>query len=260
MRRLPSFLQTSLAMLFAVWAAFVSASEGALPPTLRVEPNLRSGDWPTRHNAVLKRNARVKPDIVFIGDSITHYWGGEPAGPGTGKDSWAKLFQGVTVTNLGYGFDYVDNAYYRVLNGELEGISPKLVIVAIGTNNLNHRKDPPEACAANTQALVRLIRERLPNAKILLLGVYPRCTPATVEAIRENNRRIASFADGKQVFYANPGQALLGPDGLANPTLFRDGVHPTAEGYRRLGKALRKAWTPLFETTSPTEQGAKKNL
>lgn len=260
MLRHTPILKASLAILLAVWAAFASASEGALPPTLRVEPNLRSGDWPARHNAVLKRNARVKPDIVFIGDSITHYWGGEPAGPGTGKDSWATLFKGVTVTNLGYGFDYVDNAYYRVLNGELEGIFPKLVIVAIGTNNLNHRKDPPEACAANTQALVQLIRERLPNAKILLLGVYPRCTPATVEAIRENNRRIATIADGRLVFYADPGQALLGPNGLANPTLFRDGVHPTAEGYRRLGKALRETWLPLLGKSTPPTQEVGKDL
>lgn len=241
------FLCLLVAVALAFGAGRAAPAPEGLPPTLKPEPNRRSGDWPWRHVAILERNLEVKPEVAFIGDSITHFWGGEPKGKDVGKDSWAALFAGRTVTNLGYGFDYVDNAYYRVLHGELGAIAPKVVIVALGTNNLNHRKDPPEACAANTLALVRLIRARQPKAKVLLLGVYPRCTPATVEAIRENNRRIAKAADGRHVFYADPGQALLGADGLADPALFSDGVHPTAEGYRRLGKALRRELSPLLE-------------
>ena len=72
------------------------------------------------------------------------------------------------MTNLGFGFDYVDNAYYRVANGELNGIAPRLIIVNIGTNNLGHRGDSAEACAANVAALLTLIRATHPDAQILL--------------------------------------------------------------------------------------------
>lgn len=76
-------------------------------------------------------------------------------------------------TNMGFGFDYVDNAYYRVQNGELDGISPRVIIVLLGTNNLGHRKDTPQACADNIRAFVRLVRRKCPSSKILLLGVSP---------------------------------------------------------------------------------------
>ena len=75
---------------------------------------------------------------------------------------------------MGFGFDYVDNAYYRVQNGELDGISPRVIIVLLGTNNLGHRKDTPQACADNIRAFVRLVRRKCPSSKILLLGVLPR--------------------------------------------------------------------------------------
>lgn len=93
----------------------------------------------------------------MIGDSITHHWGGEPSGDGknTGAGSWEKLFGPHAATNMGFGFDYVDNAYYRVQNGELDGISPRVIIVLLGTNNLGHRKDTPQACADNIRAFVR---------------------------------------------------------------------------------------------------------
>lgn len=233
--------------LFPLRMEAVAPSGGALPATLRPEPQQRdSYDWKARHAAVLARNRTVKPDVVFFGDSITHFWGGEPSGPAYGPEAWASLFKGLTVTNLGFGFDYADNAYYRILNGELDGISPKVVLVNIGTNNLGHRHDSAEACAANVTALVRLIRERQPKAKILLLGIYPRREPALAEPIREVNRQLKPLADGRYVFYADPGSTLLGSDGLADPKAMRDTVHPNAEGYRRLGKAIRSALEPLL--------------
>ena len=136
-------------------------------------------DWNARHEAVKKRNRTVKPEYVMIGDSITHHWGGEPSGDGknTGAGSWEKLFRPHTATNMGFGFDYVDNAYYRVQNGELDGISPRVIIVLLGTNNLGHRKDTPQACADNIRAFVRLVRRKCPSSKILLLGVLPRKEP-----------------------------------------------------------------------------------
>ncbi len=247
MKRLLPFLLSVAALASFVVRAGLPAPGSALPPTLRPEPQQRdSYDWKARHAAVLARNREVRPDVVFIGDSITHFWGGEPAGPAHGGKAWADLFAGLTVTNLGFGFDYADNAYYRVLHGELDGIAPRVILVNVGTNNLGHRRDTAEACAANVAALVRLIRGRQPRAKVLLLGVYPRRESALAAPIREANRRLEGLADGRWVFYADPGQTLLGTDGLADPKVMRDTVHPNAEGYRRLSGAIRAALLPLL--------------
>lgn len=227
--------------------AFPPTAKDALPPTLKVEAQQRdSYNWADRHAAVLARNRAVKPDVVIFGDSITHFWGGEPKGPAVDPKSWDALFSGLTVTNLGFGFDYADNAYHRVLHGELDGIAPRAILVNIGTNNLGHRRDTAEATAANVTALVRLIAEKQPRAKILLLGVYPRRNPALAKPIRETNRRLAKLADDRRVFYADPGRVLAGADGLADPKVMRDDVHPNAEGYRRLGAAIRPTLQQLL--------------
>ena len=149
-----SLLYTFTALLGAACLALpaFSAPAAALPATLKPEPHQRDPyDWNARHEAVKKRNRAVKPEYVMIGDSITHHWGGEPSGDSrkAGEASWEKLFGPHAVTNMGFGFDYVDNAYYRVQNGELAGISPRVIIILLGTNNLGHRKDAPQACADN---------------------------------------------------------------------------------------------------------------
>ncbi|MBP8717212.1 MAG: GDSL family lipase, partial [Akkermansia sp.] len=157
-----NFLSYILAILLGSSSLAFSAPSipaSALPATLKPEPHQRDPyDWNARHEAVKKRNRAVKPEYVMIGDSITHHWGGEPSGDGknTGSGSWEKLFGPHAATNMGFGFDYVDNAYYRVQNGELDGISPRVIIVLLGTNNLGHRKDTPQACADNIRAFVRL--------------------------------------------------------------------------------------------------------
>ncbi len=219
-----------------------------LPETLIVEPQQRdSYDWAARHEAVLERHRTVRPEVVFIGDSITHFWGGEPKGPGFGAASWATLTEGLTVSNLGFGFDYADNAYYRVLHGELDTIAPRLIVVNIGTNNVGHRGDSAEVCAAHVAALVQLIHEKQPKARILLQGLYPRREVHLAEPLRETNRRLAELANGQYLFYCDPGRVLLGADGLADPRAMRDTVHPNAEGYRRLARALREAMLAVPE-------------
>ena len=216
----------------------------SLPESLKSEPHQRdSCGWAARHAAVLERHKTLKPDYVFFGDSITHWWGGEPGSvmPIVGPDSWAALFGQHPVTNCGFGFDYIDNAYYRVENGELDGIAPRVILVNLGTNNIGHRGDTAKICGDNMAAFIKLLRKKSPQAKILLIGIYPRREAKFAETIEAANRLYAALADGKQVFFVNPGTLLLAPKSkLADPKMMRDGVHLNAAGYRRIAAELSR--------------------
>ena len=213
----------------------------AFPSTLRVEPQQRDDyNWAERHEAVLAYHRQVAPEVVFIGDSITHHWGGKPQGARrVAPEIWDALFANVTVSNLGFGYDYADNAYYRIVHGELDGIAPRLILLNIGTNNLGHRGDSPEACAANVAALVALIQRKQPQAHLLVLGIYPRREVALREPIRQTNALLKARLVGEKVTFAEIGLCLAGEDGLALPQYFRDTVHPNAAGYARLAAALK---------------------
>ncbi len=221
-----------------------AAAAEALPNSLKPEPHQRDPyNWAKRHAAVKERHKTVKPDYVMIGDSITHHWAGEPT-EGTrniNKLAWQKVFGKFKVTNMGFGFDYVDNAYYRVQDGELDGVSPRVIIMLIGTNNLGHRKDSPQACAANVRALLQLVRKKCPASKVLLLGILPRKEKTLAAPIAETNKLLAKMQDGRTVFFANPGKLFLAADGkTARPDLLRDVVHPNAKGYDVLANELLK--------------------
>lgn len=221
--------------------SLLGAFAGTPPDSLKAEPQQRDTyDWTARHEDVKAQNKRRKPDYLFFGDSITHFWGGVPAGKTViGADSWEKLFGGNAVTNCGFGFDYIDNAYYRAEHGECDGVSPRVVLVNLGTNNIGHRRDSAAVCGANMKAFVALLREKLPGAKILLLGVYPRREPDLAGTIAETNALYAALADGRNVFFADPGRVLLGADGkTANPAYMRDVVHLNAQGYRLVGAEI----------------------
>ncbi len=225
------------------------AAPEKLPDSLKPEPHQRDPyNWANRHAAVKERNKTVKPDYVMIGDSITHHWAGEPAEGvrNVNKAAWQKLFGDYKVTNMGFGFDYVDNAYYRVQDGELDGISPRVIIMLIGTNNIGHRKDSARACADNVKALTQLAHQKCPESKILLLGVLPRKEKPLADIIAETNKLLAKLHDGKTVFFANPGKLFLAADGkTARPDLLRDVVHPNAKGYDLLADELVKCLKKL---------------
>ena len=213
-----------------------------VPASLKSEPHSRdSYGWAERHAAVLERHKNLKPDYVFFGDSITHWWGGEPKSvmPVVGADSWKKIFKDHPVTNCGFGFDYIDNAYYRADNGELDGISPRVILVNLGTNNIGHRGDSAKICGDNMEAFVRLLRKKSPQAKILLIGIYPRRETRLSETIAGTNALYKKLADEKHVFFINPGVSLLSENSAtANPKFMRDNVHLNAAGYRLIADEI----------------------
>lgn len=129
--------------------------------------------WATRHQEVLNLNKLRPPKIVFIGNSILHYWGGEPTAPITrGGASWDQYFKPKDVRNLGFGFDRIENTLWRVHNGELDGYNASHIVLLIGTNNLSVNTNAEIIEGLNF--LVQAIRRHQPSAKVILFGLLPR--------------------------------------------------------------------------------------
>lgn len=241
--------------LLSIFGAFAFLMAATLPPTLKSEPQNRdSYDWQLRHRQIIERHQTYQPEYVFIGDSITHWWGGEPITKikPIGKDSWNRIFGQHKVTNLGFGFDYIDNAHYRVSHGEIDGISPRVVIINIGTNNIGHRGDDAQTCAANMAELIKVIQKKLPKAKILLIGIYPRREPKLAATIHQTNALYAKLADQKKIVFINPGEKLLAQNQpTANPRFMRDTVHLNPQGYAQIADSIIEALKQIDPAYKP---------
>ncbi|MEZ4825820.1 MAG: SGNH/GDSL hydrolase family protein [Bacteroidia bacterium] len=203
------------------------------PVTQYREPD--NYDWQSRHREIMKLNSEKPPRIVYMGNSITHFWGGTPAGPRrTGADSWDKYLEPLGVRNFGYGWDRVENVLWRVYHGELDGFTAEKVVIHIGTNNLHLNSD--EEILAGMEMLVAAVQHRQPKAKILLIGTYPRRNYE--ERVTAFNQGLVRLSGKMNVGYADPGLELLLENGKINEVMFYDGLHPNAEGYRKLGAKL----------------------
>ena len=179
-----------------------------------------------RHEAM---NARVKEgnvDLVFIGDSITQGW------EGRGKEVWQKFYDKRNAVNLGIGGDRTQHVIWRLDNGNLEGISPKLAVIMIGTNNSG--TNTPEQIADGTTAIVKQLRTKTPQTKILVLGVFPRGeSPADPkrQVNEKTNAIVSKLADGEHVFYLDFGKNFLQDDGTLTREIMPDLLHPNAENW-----------------------------
>ena len=187
--------------------------------------------WATRHQEVLNLNKQRPPKIVFIGNSILHYWGGEPTAPLIrGADSWNQYFKPKDVRNLGFGFDRIENVLWRVYNGELDGYTASHIVLLIGTNNLSVNTDGE--IVEGLDFLIQAVKRHQPAAKIILMGLLPRRNYEARIAIL--NDRISGVASISKVQYASASNLFLGADEKIRENLFSDGVHPNPEGYRLL--------------------------
>jgi lysophospholipase L1-like esterase len=227
---------------FALVAAAAALYAAALPGNVATTPvtqnrDHRIYDWQTRHERILERNKTIEPDVVAIGDSITHYWGGEPKAPLVwGKQSWDALYEGLTVTNLGFGWDRTENVIWRLQNGEFDGIAPKVAVVLIGTNNLavEHTADQ---IRDGIRAIIDEIHERSPATQILLLGILPRERrfPTSPEQV---NGKLAMLGERPYVRFVDASDAVS-KTGKRDPKKYRDGVHLNAAGYAALAERIR---------------------
>ncbi len=204
--------------------------------------------WRERHEAKLAELARVKPDLIWLGDSITmnfeHDGGAEWDRFNT---VWKRYYSRYRPVNLGFSGDATSHLLWRQMHGELDGIAPKAAIILIGANNLGRLHWSVEDSVAGIDAVVAETRRRLPRTRVLLLSVLPsaRTSWASEATIAINERLHMRYAGGEHALFQDVtaefmrGQYLdrgLFYDPLLTPP--EPPLHPTSEGMRRLSAAI----------------------
>lgn len=234
-------------ILAGFFALPVFAENTALIPTPRDFPT----NWMARHEAYVAQAKKGGIDLLFLGDSITDGW---RWGNG-GSKIWPKYYAPRHAANFGIGYDRIQNVLWRVENGELENIHPKVVVLLIGTNNSGNedngqpRNLTPEIIEGISN-LIRQIQFRLPQSKILLLGLFPRGATsadpirAQVNAI---NAGIAGLADDGKVKFLNLDEKFLAPDGTLSRSLFPDLLHPNTKGFQIWADAMEPTLSKMMK-------------
>lgn len=224
------------------------SQNSAIDPQVNFERD--SYDWLHRHADVREAQSSSNPEVVMIGDSITHFWGGAPkAAQSNGPKAWEATFKGVSALNMGFGWDRTQNVLWRLQHGEFQGLHPKSIVLNIGTNNLvgddTARTNSLEEVVVGIHAILQILHQRSPDSKIFVMGVFPR----GFEKGNELDQRITrlnellkpSFTDQPWVKFLNIGPQLLSKDGFVTPEILSDGTHPTEAGYAIWRKALKEA-------------------
>jgi len=198
-------------------------------------------DWWKRHEEKIAYAKHHKAKIVFLGDSITHFWTNE-SGPDYGEGLWAELYGTWPVLNLGCGFDRTQNLLWRIENGELAGQNPSLLVVNIGTNQFSiterYGGDTPEDAAAGIHCVVRTLHEKFPEAPILLMALFPR--GGKFPEISETNRILRKMAESLPFVQLIDLTRKLG-DAVGNPVpcfYQSDLCHLNRAGYELWAAAL----------------------
>jgi Lysophospholipase L1 and related esterases len=203
----------------------------------------------TKHNNNVELAKKGDIDVLFMGDSITDFWR-NPGGPMAGRPVFDKYYGEMKVANFGISGDTTQGVLYRLKDGEGDGFKPKAIMLMIGTNNTG-RNSAPEI-AEGIGAVVLEMRKDFPDAKILLLGVFPRSTPDNPlrAMIAEINKIIARLNDGKHVFYLDIGTKFLDTDGTIPKEIMSDALHPTTKGYEIWAEAVKEPLANLLKESA----------
>lgn len=214
----------------------LSARERADLPTPRTADYewMSAATWRQKHEANVQRAAQGDCDILLLGDSITEGW--------NNNTLWHDRYPRLTIVNFGVGGDTTANLLWRIQNGELGKLKPRVVILMIGINNLGRNDDDPPMVVVGIRAIVSELQAKLPASKIVVLGLLPSGQePKTKlrKQIKEVNRRTRrTLNDGFSIFVEDVGASMLEPDGTIAPETMADFLHPTPQGYQRLADAI----------------------
>jgi lysophospholipase L1-like esterase len=240
-------LLTSLFALFVATACFAQDTNSQTAPAKNtaIIPATRSNptDWMARHEGFVNQTKAGHIDVLFMGDSITDGWRGH------GKNVWDKFYAPKNAANFGIGGDRTEHVLWRIENGELEGIDPKVIVLMIGTNNSG--SNSADQIAEGVEKIVSDFRTKLPKSKILLLAIFPRgkpdANPKQMDTIHQVNERIAKLDDGKMITFLDISKAFLGDDGQLHADVMPDFLHPNEHGYDLWAAAMNPTLDKMLQ-------------
>lgn len=224
----------------------------ALNPENKLEND--SYDWYKRHNDVMRIKDSLNPQIVLIGNSITHFWGGVPQmyfNDGTPRNAaapqeWNYAFADKRVLNMGFGWDRTQNMLRRLQLGEFDALNPEYVIINAGTNNTsdtqNARINTAQEIAAGVERICETVRSKSPRSKIILFAIFPReqtLDNPRRQLINATNVLLKDFAITNNLKYIDLAPQFLTADGVLSTEMMSDLTHPTPKGYKIWAQAIR---------------------
>jgi (4-O-methyl)-D-glucuronate---lignin esterase len=255
----------AIAMAWSMWA---QAPVPADQPSPREDQNSMIA-----HQQLLAKSKHGRIDVYFEGDSITRRWGATDYPELLAN--WKQNFFGWNAADFGWGADRIENILWRLENGELDGVNPKVIVLLAGTNNVGNREpaEGTEARAAGVtrglEAVVRLMRRKAPGATIVVTAIFPRNDNIGVMPVIDRiNSNLAQLADGRlgggKIRYLNINQKLADEngklfEGMMNPDL----LHPSLRGYQMWADALKPILReilgpPALEDHGPPPTGDPK--
>ncbi len=207
------------------------------------------------HEQLLAKARAGGIDVYFLGDSITRRWGATDYPEFLAN--WKENFYGWNAANFGWGGDTTQNILWRLQNGELDGVNPKLIVLLAGTNNVG-REPGDEAKAADIargiKAIVSVCRKKAPRATIILMAIFPRNdNPAVVATINRVNEKIASLVDGKRIRFVNINNKLADRNGILFEGVTVDKLHLSVKGYQIWAEALKPLFRKILGPAAATD-------
>jgi lysophospholipase L1-like esterase len=185
--------------------------------------------WKKRQELLNQRaaDAGASAQLIFIGDSITHGW------EGAGREIWERYYAQRNAINLGIGGDRTQHVLWRLDHGNIEGLNPKVAVVMIGTNNSNGEDNTVEQIADGVTAIVKRLRDKLPDTKVVLLGIFPRGENPIPQRgkLLQVNQILQKLHDDQRVFFVDFGHRFITAQGLIPSDLMPDYLHLTPKAY-----------------------------
>jgi len=253
---------TVTAMIPALIVAFllqtVQARTPVQSPANTPEPRTDANSV-AAHAELLDKAKAGRIDIYFVGDSITRRWGATDYPELLAN--WRANFHGWNAANFGWGADRIQNILWRLENGELDGVNPKVIVVLAGTNNVGSQpgdQDKVVDITRGLEAIRDVCRRKAPGATIILTAIFPRNdNMAVLPEIDRINRNLAVMADGVRVRYLNVNEKLADRQGRLLDGMMheRDKLHPTLKAYQVWADALKPIFTEVLGPPAATDHG-----
>jgi lysophospholipase L1-like esterase len=189
------------------------------------------------HAQLLEKRKKGKIDVYFVGDSIVRRWGTSDPQYKDFLANWTQNFFGWNAADFGWGADTTQNILWRLRNGELDGVNPKVIVILAGTNNVPNASEAE--IAQGIEAIVNTCQSKAPSANILVTGIFPRNDhPGLWPKILEMNHALARLA-GHRIRYLDVNSKLADSQGTLLDGMMVDGLHPSVRGYQVWADGLK---------------------